>query len=180
MASHERAKQTAKQTSPSPTTCLAQPFRPESPTVTLRCPPSSTSEPGARRVTQEASSPRPLPAPSPAPPPTPGLRQMGPPPPLPAGCGSDQRPSEVCACGSGASCLPVVAPRLTLQRGEERRQGLEAPRAGEAGGRARGRFSRGEGSGAAQWLADRRLPPPGEPKRPRLPQQAAGQGPGAL
>lgn len=79
MASHERAKQTAKQTSPSPTTCLAQPFRPESPTVTLRCPPSSTSEPGARRVTQEASSPRPLPAPSPAPPPTPGLRQMGPP-----------------------------------------------------------------------------------------------------
>lgn len=37
--------------------------------------------------------------------------------------------SEASACGGRTSCLPVVALRLTLQRKEEKRLGLEAPRA---------------------------------------------------
>lgn len=79
-----------------------------------------------------------------APPPTPGPQQTGP------TTASRMRfdpsiSSEVSACGSETSCLPVVALRLILQRGEEKRLGLEAPRAG--GGRQR------EGKEAAGgWL----------------------------
>lgn len=123
------------------------------PQGTLRCPPSSQSATDAQRVTNGAMSVMPLPAPSP---PTPGPQQMGP------TTTSRMRfdpgfSSEASVRGSGTSCLPVVALRLTLQRGEEKRPGLEAPGPEEAG-------EGGEGWGAAQGLAEPSQPPE-DPKR---------------
>lgn len=122
-------------------TCIIQSFQAQgSPRRTSRCPPRSKSGMDAQRGTNGASCVMP----HLAPPPTPGPQQTGP------TTASRMRfdpsiSSEVSACGSETSCLPVVALRLILQRGEEKRLGLEAPRAG--GGRRR------EGKEAAGgWL----------------------------
>ena len=132
----------------------------ELPEGTLSCPPCWNS--GMRlRVTSENPFVSTPPGTQPCTPShTPGPRQMGP------TTASRMRfdpsvSSEVSACGRGASCLPVVPLRLTLQRREEKRPRLEAPRDGGGGGRGQ-EVAAAEGS--AQGLAGLSLQ-----ERPRAP-----------